>query len=575
MDIKNIVVKEYLESLTEKNELNYIFPILLESMGYTILSKPTEYLGIQEYGKDVVAVGIDEDGKKKRFYFELKGGADRNITEENFYGKDGIQDSLTQATYNKFVSAFPEFEKLPLKIIIVHNGVIKGTVQATLENFFVKNSMNNVSFDRWDISRLTLLFSEHLFGAYLLTDGSTTKLFNRVLVNLDATDGVSSDFVSLIDVLFVKEKWKSSSTIPRKWKLLFESLRLVGFVIYTESKEYNNLEIAKRYLTHLLLKYWYWILKNRLEEDKKVLAYFDQFLLLYFKVLIEYFSRTLPIALLKDGLYSEAGGRYEQIGYTKRTFDYLDYFSFLLRVVHLDPEKKNYTEVHQQLVKVILANKVSFRPLLDIHSVTIASIMNLLLECGQVEDAKGYLNSVLQQLKYAKEKLGFLPDANNSIENVIKLTVTGTKPIYYSDSTSPLLAQLMEYIALLDMEEEYNIMREFIIKNEIDLGVFVPHHGITSASIDLIEDKENDLEEQLFSKSVRDGYQSDTSMKKRLQDELDFKSFKDNLKKRNDEFKYEYRTDKAGYPFLRDLAHIYFKTPFFPDKWRNILLPTL
>lgn len=570
MDIKNIVVKEYLESLTEKNELNYIFPILLESMGYTILSKPTEYLGIQEYGKDVVAVGIDEDGVKKRFYFELKGGADRNITEENFYGKDGIQDSLSQAAYNSFVSAFPEFEKLPLKIVIVHNGVIKGTVQATLENFFVKNSINKVSFDRWDISRLTHLFSERLFGAYLLTDRHTTKLFNRVLVNLDATDGVSKDFAELVDLLFAKEKWKSNSTMPRKWKLLFESMRLVAFVIYTESKEYNNLEIAKRYLTHLLLKYWHWILKNRLEEDKKVLAYFDQYLLLYFKVLLEYFSRTLPIALLKDGLYSETGGRYEQIGYTKRTFDYLDYFTFLLRVVHLDPEKTNYTEAHQQLVKVILANKVSFRPLLDIHSVTICSILNLLIECGQKEDAKGYLSSVLQQLKYAKEKLDFLPDANNSIENVIKLTVTGTKPIYYSDSTSPLLAVLMEYIALFDMEAEYNIMREFIIINEIDLGVFVPHHGINSNSRDLIKDKDNDLEEQLFSRSVRDGYQSDTSMKKRLQDELDFTAFKENLEKRKSEFQYDYRTDKAGYPFLRDLAHIYFKTPFFPDKWRSL-----
>ena len=67
MDIKNIVVKEYLESLTEKNELNYIFPILLESLGFIILSKPTEYLGIQEYGKDIVAVGFDDDGIKIRF----------------------------------------------------------------------------------------------------------------------------------------------------------------------------------------------------------------------------------------------------------------------------------------------------------------------------------------------------------------------------------------------------------------------------------------------------------------------------------------------------------------------------
>lgn len=33
---------------------------------------------------------------------------------------------------------------------------------------------------------------------------------------------------------------------------------------------------------------------------------------------------------------------------------------------------------------------------------------------------------------------------------------------------------------------------------------------------------------------------------------------------------YTYRTDKMGYSYLRDLAHIYFQTPYFPDKRRGI-----
>jgi hypothetical protein len=574
MEIKNIVVKEYLESLTEKNELNYIFPILLEAMGFNILSKPTEYIGIQEYGKDIVAVGIDEDKIKKRFYFELKGGTDRNITEENFYGKDGIQDSLTQASYNEFVSAFPEFENLPLKIVIVHNGVIKGNVQSTLENFFVKttNSLNNITFERWDISRLTNLFSEKLFGAYLLTDPQSTKLFNRVLVNLNAANEISRDFIELIDSLFKKEVWKKNKKLPRKWQLLFETLKLITFVIYTECKDYNNFEITKRYLTHLILKYWHWILKNKLENDKEVLSYFNEFTIFYFRVLIEYFSRTIPIALLKDGLYSETGGRYEQIGYAKRTFEFLEYYTVVQRVVHLYPENPNIKAVEQQLVKIILANNVCYRPLIDIHSIALINIINFFIDLGSIQNAKNYLKIVLEQLRYAKEKLNFLPDANNSIENVIKLTVTGIKPVYYSDSTSPLLAVLMEYVVLFDMKEEFNVMKEFILKHEIDLGLFVPHHSINSVSKHLISDTENDLEEQLFSKSVKDGYQSELSMTKMIYEDLDYESFKEILSKRKDEFQYEYRTDKAGYSFLKDLAHIYFNTPFFPDKWRNIEL---
>ncbi|MCX2838794.1 hypothetical protein OQ279_11620 [Salinimicrobium sp. MT39] len=573
MNIKQLVVKDYLESLTEKDELNRIFPLLLESMGFEILSKPTEYLGLQEYGKDIVAVGIDEDKVKKRFYFELKGGADRNITTRNFYGKDGIQESITEATYTPFVSAYPKFQELPLKVVIVHNGVIEGGLQKTFENFLVKISkpVDNTVFERWDIARLTAMFSENLFGAYLLTDSSTTKLFNRVLVNLDTSDGVSRDFIKLIDSLFEKIEWKGYKTkIPRKWQLLFESLKLISFIIYTESKEYNNLDIAKRYLTHLVLRYWYWVLKNNLENNKKVLKHFNQVMLFFYEVLQQYFDRTLSIVQTKDGLYAENGGMSEQVGYTQRTFDYLAYLLILINMEKACFPDYDLLDARTGVYNVVQHNSVSKRPLLDIHSLVIVNTIELFIQTDDVDAAKAYLKSILATIKYRKDKSGMLPDANNSIQNVIKYTVTGTKPVYYSDSTSPLLAVLLEYIALFGLEEEYNQLRIFVKKHDITLGLFIPHHSKNSVSENLIEDKENDLEEQLFSKPLRDGYQVDTRLTKNLIDELPFEEFKEKIKKRKDEFIYEYRTDKAGYAFLKDLAHFYFHTPYFPDKWRNV-----
>jgi hypothetical protein len=575
MNIRQLVVKDYLESLTERDELNRIFPLLLESMEFEILSKPTEYLGLQEYGKDIVAVGIDEDNVKRRFYFELKGGADRNITTRNFYGKDGIQESITEATYTPFVSAYPKFEDLPLKVIIVHNGVIEGGLQKTFENFLVKisNSVDNTVFERWDIARLTAMFSENLFGAYLLTDSSTTKLFNRVLVNLDTSDGISRDFVKLIDSLFEKNEWKEYRTrIPRKWQLLFESLKLISFIIYTESKEYNNLDITKRYLTHLVLRYWYWILKNNLESDENVLKYFNQVMQFFYEVLQQYFDRTLSIAQAKDGLYAENGGIYEQVGYTQRTFDYLAYFLILVNMEKACFKDYDLLDAKTGVHNVIRYNSVSKRPLLDIHSLVIVNTIELFIETDDIDSAIAYLKSVLATIRYRKEKSGMLPDANNSIQNVIKYTVTGTKPVYYSDSTSPILAILLEYIALFGLEAEYDQMRIFVKKYDITLGLFIPHHSKNSVSEELIEDKENDLEEQLFSKPLRDGYQVDTRLTKNLIDDLPFKEFKEKMEKRKDEFIYEYRTDKAGYSFLKDLAHFYFQTPYFPDKWRNIKL---
>ncbi len=578
MDIKPIIVRKYLESLTESDELDMIFPILLESKGFRILTKPKEFKGFPQYGKDVVAVGKDfEDGVLKRFYFEIKGGEDRHITTQTYKKDDGIRESILEAKDKKFTSSYKNFDSLPLKIVLVHNGETKANIREVFEDFIEKQfpKDGDIEFGQWDISQLTKLFAENLFGAYLLTDQKTTTLFNRVLVNLNVNDGVQRDFIELIDVLlFEKESWQASyeKTLPRKWKLIFESLKLISFILYTESKEYNNLEIVKRHLTHLILRFWYWILKNKLENNKAVLAFYTQLFFFYREVLIEFFERTIPIAIIKDGLHAEKSGRYEQIGYTIRTFDYLKYLCFIINVDKvLLKEKFQVTNSTNKLSEVLNNNSVSAKPLIDIHSLPIMDALNLFIASNELEHAKTYLNEVFSYIKIRKNKYDILPDASNSIENVIKLTVTGTKPIYYSDSTSPILSVLLEYLAILDMKESYELMRDFIIEKDIDLGVFVPHHGINSVSRNLIEDSENDLEEQLFSQSVNDGYQSELTVKDRLSSKpLSFNDFKAKIQARKNEFEYDYRTDKAGFPFLKDLAHIYFNTPYFPDKWRGL-----
>ncbi|MDV3846070.1 hypothetical protein CMT92_00170 [Elizabethkingia anophelis] len=575
MNIKPLIVKSYLESLTEENELNRIFPILLTSMGFDVLSKPTENKGLTEYGKDIVAVGKDEDGIKKRFYFELKGGKDRDVTKDTFYKEYGIMQSLTASNYVNFSSSYKGFNKLPKKIILVHNGVLNGKIREEYEAFILKifPEDGDTEYERWGIEKLTTLFTDSLFGAYLLTDQDTTKIFNKVLINLNASNHISEDFNYLLNHLFQKNEWKETRySLSRKWVLFFQTLKLIAFVIYTEAKDYNNLDIAKRYITHLLIKYWHWILKNKLENNSKITYYFNEVLHFYLSVLSEYFQRTLTIARIQNGLSSEKSGRYEQIGYTKRTFEYLEFLTFILNVDLLNPNSDKET-IKKILTSIINANSVSCRPLVDINSIPIIDILNLYIFLDDRQSAVNYLKGVLSYIINGKTKYGRMPDANNSYENIIRFTITGEKPVYYSDSTSPLLAVLLEYTVILNLEEEYVNVKRFVIENKIDLGIFTPHHGINSTSKHLIENIEEDLDEQLFSNpALNDGYQRNIRLSVNFEKEMTFEEFKQEYQIRTDEFSYEYRTDKAGYSYLRNLAHIYFQIPYFPDKWRTIKL---
>ena len=53
--MKKRIIRDYLSSLKEDNELDYIFPILLSAMDFRLISTPRNSKGQSQYGKDVVA----------------------------------------------------------------------------------------------------------------------------------------------------------------------------------------------------------------------------------------------------------------------------------------------------------------------------------------------------------------------------------------------------------------------------------------------------------------------------------------------------------------------------------------
>lgn len=87
--MKNKILRAYLEALKEDEELDKIFPLLLRAMNFRIVSTPKHSKGMSQYGKDVIAIGKDDDGIICRWYFELKGNAAKDINDNTFNVKDG------------------------------------------------------------------------------------------------------------------------------------------------------------------------------------------------------------------------------------------------------------------------------------------------------------------------------------------------------------------------------------------------------------------------------------------------------------------------------------------------------
>lgn len=94
MKTKQEIVKQYVASLKEDRELDYIFPLLLERMGFRVLSTPKQSKGQSQYGRDVIAVKR-EKGINTLFLFELKGFRAKDINDKSLNETDGLIESMT------------------------------------------------------------------------------------------------------------------------------------------------------------------------------------------------------------------------------------------------------------------------------------------------------------------------------------------------------------------------------------------------------------------------------------------------------------------------------------------------
>lgn len=342
---------------------------------------------------------------------------------------------------------------------------------------------------------------------------------------------------------------------------------MISFIVYHYSKDAQNLHAAIKCIPYSVLRLWNWVLENNLESDTKVRAHFDKNVGILFQTLQEYFGRTLPVAKLKDGIWAPNGGRYEQVGYPIRAMDYIAnlilYFKF-----QQNREENNQELLDSQvsdLATVLNNNDGTTRPIFDNHSIPVCLVVNFLIENGRIEDAKAYLRNVQGSILIAQHTFRQLPDGKNRIESVIRYIVRRQKSIYYEDSTSHLFGMLLEYMAVLDMKDEYTAFKEFITALKIDVAIFEPYDNAQLKQYQ--PDNSLDHEQNLLSHTLyQEGYQAEITLNKELSD-FQAKTFSKPI------FAYTYKTQQSGYDYLLLLAHVYFKTPLFPSAWRNMRIP--
>lgn len=567
MSSNNLIVKEYLSTLKEDSELDYLFPILLNLMGFRIVQTAKDSKGQSQYGKDIIAIGNDNNGVKCKWYFELKGYSDKDITELNYSKSDGIRESIYEAKDVVFNdSTIPEFNSLKTKIVLVHNGILKTNIRPTFEGL-ISREFKDGEFERWDIYYLTDLFSEYLFNEYLLSDSVSNRLLKKTLTFLDTPDNDYKEFKELVLLQFEKVHDIKS----RAFVKLFATLGLLNTLLFHYSKEIDYLVPVKECSKFLILKTWGWILENNLEGKKPVIERYKKLLNNQLVIFNCYFKKTFAIAKINNGLFAENGAFYEKIGYPIRCFEYLDDLIYYCRLrnclydnngkIQLKNKQKDY------IIELIENNSGFYRPILDNHSIPIVQLFLFIIDKESLRQKDldffcSYLLNVVSYLKIIKNTSNIQPELNNNLDLVIEAFATGIKPDEYCDNSSVLLAVLLELCLVFDFQHLFKDILSFI-DDKLSLQI---------VSMDF---ESYNVEQLLFSKNLHNEYFVDCIERvqcelKLLKNDANFDKFKKSVTAKIEPSTI-FITDNLGLSCIRYLAHSYYKNEIFPFEWRQYI----
>ncbi len=457
-----LIIREYVASLKERNELDAILPDLLSEMGMVVYSRPGR--GTRQDGVDVAAVGDLDGGGEKVYLFSIKAG---DLTRKEWDG-DSVQS--LRPSLNEILDSYipnripPEHRGKDVVICVTFGGDVQEQVRPQLVGFITQNAKKHVSFEEWNGDRLASLIQSHFLREDLLPEGARSDL-RKSLALLDEPDASYGYFASL-----VKSLAKSFSNDGERVRSI-RQLSICLWILFSWSRESANLESAYRSSELTLLHAWdiFRYFEGKDTKSKEACANaFASIFQAYRQINVEYLAKMGP-HLQKLHALSAAVHSGSWLDVNLKMFDLLgriamagswNFGAALLCSEEEDAEQRNQllSEVEKASVglqALISNNPVLNSPIQDDQStdVALAAFLFAISSDGRVF-LRSWLREMVSRIKLAFATNERYPCMKSSYSELLEHPVR-TESAYRESVTnaSVLYPVLALFAALLEEDE--------------------------------------------------------------------------------------------------------------------------
>lgn len=515
-----LIIREYLASLRERDELDALLPDLLSQMGLDVFSKPG--VGGRQYGVDVAAVGRLEGGDETVYLFSVKSG-DLGRADWNGGSVQALRPSLDDILDTYIPTHLPvEHKDKPIEICLCFGGNIKENVRLSVTTYTDKHTTENIKFSEWNGEKLANYIEGYLLREELLPD-NCRPLLRKSLALLDEPQASYGHFSRLIRTISNVDHKKQVDTLTA-----IRQLYISLWILYAWCRDQDNLESA--YLASEIAALHAWDIskphfgKNK-KLDREILETLTAILNLHIQITSDFVeTKILPYT---DKLHALSSGVAPScaVDVNLKLFDILGRIAlsgiwsylFLLRIENSEENselisnaRNRYKKIQDALLQLLVNNPVLFSPYKDDQAIDITiAAWFLSLDGNQHSNLNSWLSNMMDNAYHLLSIKGCYPC---NLQNYYELIdhPKNSKDGYFEEVTagSVLYTTVALYSALLNFGDLYSLVQR--IKTDFlehcNFQVWYPdktseehfykntkNHGATFSHVSIDDDKKTFL----------------------------------------------------------------------------------
>lgn len=411
-----LLIREYLASLKEREELDAILPDLLSELGFTVFSRPQR--GTLQHGVDVAAVGVDEDGERKVFLFSVKQG---DLTRQGWDGTpQALRSSLNEIRDAYIKNRIPaRYRDLKIVICLALGGDVQEQVRENLTGYIDENTTELITFDEWNGDKIASLILTGILRERTLPR-TLRSHFQKAVAMVDEPDVSYEHFERLARAL------RGSGAASMKARVrAARQLHLCLWILFVWARDVGNLEAPYRASELALLSAWELLrptVGKRSREAKALTVALQEVIKLHAIVASDLLNqKVMPYVSVRHGVSASIGSR-SSLDVNLALFDVLGRIGLVGLWAYWFAEQgdqANRVAAQDEVVRharagfaLIQNNPVLLSPVTDRQGTEIALFLLLWLSTGL--DAGGvtsWLSEMAKRLDFAVRTRGRYPSS--------------------------------------------------------------------------------------------------------------------------------------------------------------------